>query len=150
MKTMREAFGLPVGYSDHTLGITACVAAAALGAAVLEKHFTTDRQAKGPDHILSADPPQMKELVAQVRLVETMRGGGLKMPAASEKTTRVNNRKSVVMTRDLPAGHKLTEADMAIKRPGYGIAPKHLELLAGRTLNRPLEADEVLSWSDLQ
>jgi N,N'-diacetyllegionaminate synthase len=149
MNAMRQAFGLPVGYSDHTLGVTACVAAAALGAAVLEKHFTTDRQAEGPDHMLSADPAQMKELVAQVRLVETMRGSGLKMPAASEKTTRINNRKSVVATRDLPAGHKLTEADLAIKRPGYGIAPKHFEMLAGRTLNRALTADEVLSWSDL-
>jgi N-acetylneuraminate synthase len=92
----------------------------------------------------------MKELVAQVRLVETMRGSGLKMPAASEKTTRLNNRKSIVITRDLPAGYRLTEADIAVKRPGYGIAPRHLELLIGRTLNRSVAADQVLSWNDLQ
>jgi N-acetylneuraminate synthase len=150
MKALREAFGLPVGYSDHTLGTTACVAAAALGATMLEKHFTTDRQADGPDHILSADPVQMKTIVEQVRLIETMRGNGLKMPAASEKTTRLNNRKSIVITLDLPAGHRLTEADVAVKRPGTGIAPKHLELVRGRTLNRPVAADEVLSWGDLQ
>jgi N-acetylneuraminate synthase len=92
----------------------------------------------------------MKTIVEQVRLIETMRGNGLKMPAASEKTTRLNNRKSIVITLDLPAGHRLTEADVAVKRPGTGIAPKHLELVRGRTLNRPVAADEVLSWGDLQ
>jgi len=74
----------------------------------------------------------------------------LKMPAASEKVTRLNNRKSIVITHDLPAGHRLMEADVAVKRPGTGIAPKHLELVRGRTLSRPVTADEVLSWGDLQ
>lgn len=149
MKAMMEEFSLPVGYSDHTLGTVACVAAAAMGAVVLEKHFTLDRNAEGPDHILSADPEQMRQIVEQVRMVEAMRGSGIKMPAASEKTTRINNRKSVVVTRSLPAGHCLKESDIDIKRPGFGIAPKYFDMLAGRRLNRSLEEDEVISWSDL-
>lgn len=151
MQTMMEEFSpLPVGYSDHTLGTVACVAAAAMGAAVIEKHFTLDRQAEGPDHILSADPEQMAQIVEQVRLVETMRGSGVKMPAPSEKTTRINNRKSVVVTANLKAGHLLTTKDLAIKRPGSGIAPKHYEVLLGRRLNTDLAEDDLVTWGDLQ
>jgi sialic acid synthase SpsE len=150
MKAMSEAFRLPVGYSDHTLGIVACLAAAAMGAVVLEKHFTTDHHAEGPDHRLSADPAQMRELVEQVRIIETMRGSGVKEPAAGEKTTRINNRKSLVAARALAAGHRLAAADIDVKRPGMGIPPKYLEAVTGRVLSRPLEADDVMSWSDLQ
>ncbi len=150
MKRMMDEFNLPVGYSDHTIGTVACVAAAAMGARVLEKHFTTDKNAPGPDHILSADPVEMKSIVDQVRTLEKMLGSGIKMPAASEKTTRINNRKSIVAARRLPAGHRITLDDIAIKRPGYGIAPRFFEQLAGNVLNRELDEDEVIAWADVK
>lgn len=150
MKKMMDEFDLPVGYSDHTIGTVACIAAAAMGAVVLEKHFTNDKNADGPDHMLSADPVEMKSIVGQVRTLEKMLGSGIKMPAASERTTRLNNRKSVVATKSLPAGHLLTPQDMAIKRPGLGIAPKFFEQIVGCVLNRPLDEDEVITWSDVR
>lgn len=150
MQAMMREFQLPVGYSDHTMGSVACLAAAAMGAVVLEKHFTTDKNAQGPDHILSADPAEMKAIVEQVRTLEKMLGNGVKMPAASEKLTRINNRKSVVAARPLPAGHRLGADDIAVKRPGYGIAPGFRDQLVGSVLNRPLEADEVIQWNALQ
>jgi len=150
MKSMIEEFNLPVGYSDHTVGTTACVAAAALGAAVLEKHFTVDKQADGPDHMLSANPAEMKILVDQIRMVERMLGNGIKMPAASEAKTRVNNRKSIVAARDLEAGQVIEAVDLAIKRPGYGIPPKYFDQLVGRTVGRRLLQDDIVAWENLR
>lgn len=150
MQALAREFNLPVGYSDHTIGTVACLGAAALGAAVLEKHFTTDKNAEGPDHILSADPVEMRTIVAQVRTLEAMMGSGVKMPAASEKTTRINNRKSIVAARALPAGHRLTAEDIAVKRPGFGIPPRFREELPGSVLNEPVEQDEVIPWSKLR
>ena len=150
MKTMINEFGLPVGYSDHTLGTVACVAAAAMGARVLEKHFTTDKNAEGPDHIVSADPVEMKSIVDQVRKLEKMFGSGIKMPADSERTTRINNRKSIVTSKTMPKEHQLSEQDVAIKRPGYGIAPKFFDQVIGCVLNRAIDEDEVIVWSDLR
>lgn len=150
MKKMMDEFDLPVGYSDHTIGTVACLAAAAMGAVVLEKHFTIDKNADGPDHMLSADPFEMKTIVEQVRTLEKMLGSGIKMPAASEHITRLNNRKSVVAAKSLPAGHLLTLQDINIKRPGFGIAPKFSEQLIGCVLNRPLDEDEVITWSDVR
>lgn len=150
MKKMMDEFDLPVGYSDHTIGSLACIAAAAMGAVLLEKHFTTDKNADGPDHMLSADPAEMKDIVEQVRTLEKMLGSGIKMPAASERTTRLNNRKSVVASKPLSAGHLLTPQDIAIKRPGLGIAPKFFVQIVGCVLNRPLDEDEVIFWSDVR
>ncbi|MEK9285545.1 N-acetylneuraminate synthase family protein [Bradyrhizobium sp. ISRA442] len=147
---MREFPDLAVGYSDHTIGTTACICAAAMGARVLEKHFTWDKDAPGPDHILSADPQEMRAIVDAVRSFEVMRGDGSKRPAASESTTRINNRKSVVMARSAAAGEPLTAAHLAVKRPGYGIEPKHLQDVIGRRLRQTLQADDVLTWDALQ
>ncbi|MEB3238268.1 MAG: N-acetylneuraminate synthase family protein [Candidatus Sericytochromatia bacterium] len=149
MVAMGQAFGLPVGYSDHTLGPVACLGAVALGACVIEKHFTLDKAAEGPDHMLSADPVEMAALVAQVRALERMLGDGVKRPAASERTTRLNNRKSLVVLRDLQAGAVLRADDLGIKRPGTGIAPKDLRQVLGRVLRRELAADDVLTWDHL-
>lgn len=150
MQTLMEAFPqLDVGYSDHTLSPVACLAATAMGARVLERHFTYDKKADGPDHMLSADPAEMKWLVDAVREFEIMRGDGIKRPAESEKNTRRNNRKSVVLNRDITAGERLTENDIAVKRPGYGIAPKYFEQIVGRTLAADMEKDAVLTWNDL-
>jgi N-acetylneuraminate synthase len=150
MQTMTAAFpGLDVGYSDHTLSPLACLCAVAMGARVIERHFTYDKAADGPDHQLSADPAEMKWLVDAIRTFEIMRGSGVKRPADSERTTRRNNRKSIVLARAVRAGERLSADDLAIKRPGYGIAPGFFEQIIGRTLRRDLEADAVLSWDDL-
>jgi len=150
MQTLMAAFpGLDVGYSDHTISPVACLCAVAMGARVIERHFTYDKAADGPDHQLSADPAEMKWLVEAVRTFEIMRGSGVKRPADSERTTRRNNRKSIVLARAVRAGERLSADDLAIKRPGYGISPKFFEQLAGRTLNRDLDADAVLAWGDL-
>lgn len=150
MQTLAREFPeLDVGYSDHTLGPVACICAAAMGARVLEKHFTWDTRADGPDHMLSADPQEMKFIVDAVREFERMRGDGVKQPAKSEAVTRRNNRKSVVLQRAIRAGERLTREHLAVKRPGYGIAPKHLDELAGRSVRRDLEAEDVLTWEDL-
>ena len=150
MQTLMQAFPqLDVGYSDHTLSPIACLCAVAMGARVIEKHFTYDKKADGPDHMLSADPAEMKWLVDAVRNFEVMRGSGIKRPAESEKTTRHNNRKSVVLSRNVNAGERLTEQDIAVKRPGYGIAPKYFEQIVGRTVAMNMEKDTVLTWNAL-
>lgn len=146
---MREFPQLDVGYSDHTRSPVACLCAAAMGARVLEKHFTYDKKAEGPDHMLSADPTEMKWLVEAVRSFELMRGSGVKRPADSERTTRINNRKSVVLARTVRAGERLARADLAVKRPGTGIAPRHFEQVVGRAVRSDMEADAVLTWDDL-
>jgi len=149
MTRMMREFDLSVGYSDHTIGTAACIAAAAMGAVIIEKHFTVDKHADGPDHMLSADPLEMKTIVDHVRQVELMMGTGIKMPAASEAKTRVNNRKSIVMERAMKAGQIIGAEDVAIKRPGFGIAPKFFPQIIGRAVRRNIEPDEVLSWEDL-
>lgn len=145
----REFPELTVGYSDHTLGINACLFAAAMGAQILEKHFTYDKHAEGPDHMHSADPQEMKAIVDGVRELEVMRGSGIKMPAASEYGTRRNNRKSIVMEQDVKAGECIGVQDVDIKRPGYGIQPKYLEQVIGRRAAHDLKSDDILRWEDL-
>lgn len=150
MQSMMKVFPqLPIGYSDHTIGITAALCAAAMGARVIEKHFTYDKNADGPDHMLSASPQEMKELVRQIRLFEKMHGNGVKMPANSERITRRNNRKSIVVTTDLTENEVLTQENLAIKRPGMGIQPKYLEQIFGRRVNKKKNKDDVLYWNDL-
>jgi N-acetylneuraminate synthase len=151
MLTLMQAFpGLDVGYSDHTLTPVAALCAVAMGARVIERHFTLDKNADGPDHRLSSDPAEMKWLVDAVRAFETMLGSGIKAPAKSESITRINNRKSLVLARTVPAGHRLLPDDLAVKRPGSGIAPKHFEEAVGRTVVRDMEVDAVLHWQDLE
>jgi len=147
---IREFPQLDIGYSDHTIGSTACICAAAMGARVLEKHFTYDKQAEGPDHMLSADPKEMKQIVSSVRKFELMKGSGIKMPAESEKTTRVNNRKSVIVTKPIRKGEAFTAEHLGIKRPGYGIPPKYKEQIAGCLANRDLDEDDILQWDDIR
>ncbi len=150
MQTMMREFPLlDVGYSDHTLSPVACLCAVAMGARVIERHFTYDKNADGPDHMLSADPAEMKWLVEAVRSFEIMRGTGIKRPADSERKTRRNNRKSLVLARNVVAGQRLEPEDVAIKRPGYGIAPKFLDQVVGRRVISDFGEDTVLSWGDL-
>lgn len=150
IQTLKAAFpNLSVGYSDHTMGTTACICAAAMGAEVLEKHFTYDKHAEGPDHMHSADPQEFRTIVDAVREFEVMRGHGIKMPSKAERGTRINNRKSIVLCRDIKAGECIEEASVDIKRPGYGIAPKFFSQIVGRRAGRDLQKDDVLTWEDL-
>ena len=149
MDTMRTAFGLPVGYSDHTPGIEISIAAAALGAVVIEKHFTLDRKLPGPDHAASLEPLELKQMVTAIRHVEAALGSGIKMPARCEIPNMSVARKSVVAARALQAGHKLEPQDLAIKRPGNGIQPRQVNDLIGRTVGRDVQKDELIRWDHL-
>jgi len=149
MLTLKSAFGLPVGYSDHTPGIEIAIAAAALGAEVIEKHFTLDRSLPGPDHAASLEPVELQQMVAAIRHVEVALGNGIKSPAPCELPNISVARKSVVAARALPAGHQLKIGDLDIKRPGNGLAPKLLPELFGRSLRVAIAKDEILSWDHL-
>lgn len=150
IQAMKKEFGLPVGYSDHTTGTACCIGAAALGANIIEKHFTYDKNAEGPDHILSADPEEMKQIVEYVRTIESSMGDGVKRPSDGERTTRINNRKSIVSTRDIPQGTSITKDMIAIKRPGYGIQPKFIEQVAGRVARKNIKSEEPIYWDYVQ
>ncbi len=150
MQTLMSEFPqLDVGYSDHTLTPVACLCAVAMGARVIERHFTYDKNADGPDHMLSADPQEMKWLVDAVRSYETIRGDGVKQPAKSESITRINNRKSIVMIKDIKKGETLKASHLAIKRPGTGIQPRFYNDVIGRVVSKNLSVDSVLLWNDL-
>lgn len=149
MQTMRSAFGLPVGFSDHTAGIACAIGAAALGACAIEKHFTTDRTLPGPDHLASVEPHELKALVEGVRAVNGALGNGIKQPARCESDNLPLVRKSLVATSDLAAGTRLERSMIEIKRPLGGIAPAHLGHVLGRTLRRAVGEDMPLTWDDL-
>lgn len=149
MLTLKSAFGLPVGYSDHTPGAEIAIAAAALGAEVIEKHLTLDRSLPGPDHSASLEPNELRQMVAAIRHVEAALGTGIKAPAPCELPNLLVARKSVVAARSLPVGHQMKAGDLDIKRPGNGLAPKFLPALIGRTLRSPVEKDEIIKWNHL-
>jgi N,N'-diacetyllegionaminate synthase len=146
MRTMADSLGVPVGYSDHTLGINAAVAAVALGAVVIEKHFTLDRTLPGPDHAASLEPDGLRSLVAAIREVESMLGSPDKRPSASELPIRDVARRSVAAARSLCSGQQLTGDDLICLRPGNGIPPGELQSLIGRTILRDVGGGTLLSW----
>ena len=149
MATLHREFGLPVGFSDHTPGIEAAIAAAALGACAVEKHFTTDRNLPGPDHLASVEPHELKALVNGVRAARRALGNGVKVPAPSELPNLPLIRKSLVAARDLPAGALLTREMIEIKRPLGGIAPSELGKLLGRKLRTAVKEDMPITWNDV-
>jgi pseudaminic acid synthase len=147
MATMRQAFGVPTGFSDHTLGIHVPVAAVALGAAVIEKHYTLSRALPGPDHPFAVEPAELTAMVRQIRDVEAALGDGRKGPPhPDEVEMHQKARRSLVAARAIPKGTRI-EADMlAIKRPGFGIKPKYASQVVGRTARVDIEEDAVLTW----
>jgi len=149
METLRRAFGLPVGFSDHTLGVEAALAAAALGAVAIEKHLTLDRGMKGPDHRASALPEELRRLADGVKTAWSALGDGEKRPASCEAANLPLIRKSLVAARRLEKGTRLTRELIDIKRPAHGIAPGELARVLGRELRHPLEADEPITWTSL-
>jgi len=145
IQTLKKEFPfLTIGFSDHTVGTTACLAAACMGAGVVEKHFTYDKTAEGPDHQLSANPEEMKEIVDKIREFELMRGTGAKRPVGKEITNREKNRKSIVTVKAIKKGEKLTVNNIDIKRPGYGIEPKYFDVILGSRVAIDIQEDEVL------
>lgn len=149
MDSLRAALGGPVGLSDHTPGVAVAVAAVARGARVIEKHLTLDRTLPGPDHAASLETPAFASMVEQIRLVESAMGDGIKAPAPCEFDTIRAARRSLVATRDLPAGHVLTPGDLTTKRPATGLPPVMLGRVVGRRLVRAVEADQTLARDDL-
>jgi sialic acid synthase SpsE len=149
ISALRERFGVPVGLSDHTVGRDAAVAAVALGADLIEKHFTVDRSLPGPDHAMSMEPAEFAELIDVLARVRAGLGTGVKGPAASELEIKALARRSIVAARDLRAGAVLARSDLALKRPGTGLAPGSLPELLGRALIRDIAADEQLRSSDV-
>jgi len=150
LKTLKNEFPyIKIGFSDHTIGSTACFAAVCMGAEVIEKHFTYDKSADGPDHQLSANPDEMKKIVDNIRKFEIMKGTGIKRPVGKEITNRKRNRKSIVTIKPIKKGDTLTEKNIDIKRPGCGIEPKYFYTILGKIASRNIEQDEVLKWSDI-
>jgi N,N'-diacetyllegionaminate synthase len=149
MDSLASRFRCPVGFSDHTLGIEIAVAAAARGAAIIEKHLTLDKTLPGPDHRASLDPAEFGAMVRAIRAVESALGDGVKRPMPSEADTRRVARKSLVAARALKAGERIAAGDLASKRPGTGISPAELPRVLGLPLARDIAADEVIPWEAL-
>jgi N-acetylneuraminate synthase len=149
ISAMETAFQLPVGFSDHTLGVEVPLAAVALGACIVEKHFTLDKTLPGPDHQASASPDELRSLIKAIRTIESAMGDGIKRPASEESNVRQVARRSIVAREMIPSGTPLTREVVAFKRPGTGIPPSQLEFLLGRSTVRALQADSIITYADL-
>ncbi|MHB0920828.1 MAG: N-acetylneuraminate synthase family protein [Thiomonas delicata] len=150
LRTLADATGLPVGYSDHSLGNVAALAAASLGACVLEKHITLDRKLPGPDHQASSEPAEFAALVHELRRIEAMLGDGVKTPRPDELVGRAVARRSVVLAQTLPAGTVLAREHLLLRRPASGIAAAELDAVPGRRLRADADAGTVLQWAMLE
>lgn len=148
MHTMRTAFGVPVGLSDHTLGVHVSVAAVGLGASVIEKHYTLDRSHPGPDHPFAIEPDELATLVAHSREVEAAMGDGRKSGPSEREAEEMYSkaRRSLVAAEAIPAGTRIERSMLTVKRPGHGIKPRLLDAVVGRTASTDIEADEVITW----
>ena len=144
MLTIRDELGVKVGYSDHTLGIEIPIAAAAMGATVIEKHFTLSREMEGPDHRASLDPDELKAMVAAIRNIEKAMGDGVKKPSKSEMKNILIARKSIVAKKPIRKGESFTEDNLTVKRPGSGISPMAWDEILGKTADREYEEDKLI------
>lgn len=144
METMRRAFGVEVGYSDHTRGIEVPIAAVALGATIIEKHFTLDRNMEGPDHKASLEPDELAAMVSAIRNIEQALGSGEKTASPSEQKNIAVARKSIVAKRAIKAGERLTEDNLTVKRPGSGVSPMRWRDVLGTAAIRDFEEDEMI------
>ena len=144
MQTMQMAFGVDVGYSDHTVGIEVSIAAVALGATVIEKHFTLDRNMPGPDHKASLEPDELKSMVSAIRNIEIALGNGIKRPMQSELRNKSVVRKSIVASRVIKSGEVLSAKNITVKRPGTGISPMSWDAVIGRKAIRDFAIDDLI------
>lgn len=146
MKTMQQAFQLHVGFSDHTLGITSDIAAVALGACIIEKHFTLDRNLSGPDHPFALEPDELKAMIQAIRDTEKALGSPIKKPTMAEKETHQSGRRSLVAICPIQKGTIITKEMIGVKRPGLGIQPKFVDIVVGRQARKDIEQDDILLW----
>ena len=144
MQTIKTAFGVKVGYSDHTQGIEVSIAAVAMGARVIEKHFTLDRSMEGPDHKASLEPDELRAMVQAIRHIEQALGDGVKMPSMSEQKNIPIARKSILASRSIEIGETFSENNLIVKRPGNGISPMRWDEIIGHKATRNFLADELI------
>ena len=144
MKVIADVFDVKTGYSDHTPGIEVPIAAVALGAVLIEKHYTTDRNLPGPDHKASLEPAELKAMVTAIRNIEKAMGDGIKKPSPSEIKNKAVARKSIVAAKKINKGEKFTEKNIAVKRPGTGISPMQWDKLLAQTATRDFDEDELI------
>ncbi|MDQ6622108.1 MAG: N-acetylneuraminate synthase family protein [Verrucomicrobiota bacterium] len=149
IEKLREVFGLPVGYSDHTTAPWACVASIAFGASFIEKHFTLNKDQPGTDHALSADPAEMKAIVEGIREVEAALGSNALKPLETEKEGRTLFRRGLVATKAIAEGETITAEMIAAKRPATGIEPQHFDLVIGRQARRAIASGAPLTWDSI-
>ncbi|WP_243545192.1 N-acetylneuraminate synthase family protein [Pseudodesulfovibrio tunisiensis] len=149
MDSLRERYGLPVGYSGHERGIGPSVAAAALGACLVERHFTLDKTFKGTDHQVSLEPAELAQMVTMIREVEAALCVKGKIVFAEEQAASKKLRKCIVFSRDLPAGHRIAEADLTTRSPSVGVSPIHWDEVVGGVLKRPVKHEEPVQWDTL-
>jgi N-acetylneuraminate synthase/N,N'-diacetyllegionaminate synthase len=150
MLHIKKEIGVKIGYSDHTLGIEVPIAAVALGAEIIEKHFTLDRNLPGPDHLASLEPDELKDMVNGIRNIElAISGNGIKEASESEKSNKKIARKSIHIFRNLDIGHILSYNDLIMKRPGDGISPMEIDSVLGRKITKKLTEDTKLEWEHL-
>lgn len=150
IRSFQRAFNVPIGFSDHTTTLAASLGAVALGAAVIERHFTLDKKLDAPDAFFSADPVELKMLVQAIRELEQALGTGVKRPTPTEQDMRLETRKSVIARTDLLPGEVITQDKIIVKRPGTGVLPKLSHLVLGRRAKQPIKADEVITWEKLE
>lgn len=144
METLKSAFRAKVGYSDHTVGIEVAIAAVALGATVIEKHFTLDKNLPGPDHKASLEPNELKTMVSSIRNIEKSMGDGIKKPSSSERKNIPIARKSIVATRNISKGEIFSESNITTKRPGDGLSPMNWDMVIGKQARRDFQIDELI------
>ena len=147
---LQQAFPYPVGFSDHSLGTHIPLAAIALGSCVIEKHFTIDKNLPGWDHEISADPNEMKQIVEHAKQINTSLGSFRRLVSKAEEAKKLKFRRSIVTTRDIPAGQKIEKDDLTSKRPGTGIPADLTEYLVGRLLKKSIHTDTLLKWEDFE
>ena len=150
MLTLKEAFKTEIGYSDHTLGTEVAIAAVAMGAKVIEKHFTLDKNMEGPDHKASLDPKELKIMVEQIRNIEKALGDGIKKPNKSEEKIKKVVRRRILISKELKKGHVLTEDDLILKRSNSGIEADFIDLVLNKKLKIDMKEDSSLTWEDME
>ncbi|MCK0115070.1 N-acetylneuraminate synthase family protein [Gelidibacter sp. F63206] len=149
IKMLQQTFNYPIGFSDHTIGTSIPLAAVALGACVIEKHFTLDKDMPGWDHQISADPREMKEIVRESKNIQQSLGSFTRIVSADEESKKLKFRRSIVAGKKLRKGDTIKLEDLEVKRPGSGIAPDEIKYVVGRTLKNDIEVDTLLEWENL-
>lgn len=146
IQTLKQAFQVPVGYSDHTMSITIPAVCVALGACIIEKHYTLDRTLKGPDHKFALEPDELKQMIKNIRETESALGSPIKFMPESEKNLYKLARRSIIAKKRIPKGKIIEGSDLIIKRPGYGISPKFLNIVIGRSAKKDIDEDDIITW----